>query len=224
MEITGEKMAAAKVVGPQDGKSGSLGGIGVRFMIDGADAGERFSLVEHPMPPRALAAPLDRHTREDEYSFVIEGRMGALLGDEVLTAQPGDMVFKPREQWHTFWNAGDEPARILEIISPAGFEHFFDELVDLRGVAHESSGSGERAHEVEPEVFAALCEPTGLKCSRRACPGSSSASGCAWTDGSGRGADEASASSPSLLQLGPPGGARVSCWELSRSAAPARRR
>src|SRR5689334_21659143 len=101
---------------------GFLGSIGVRFMIDGSEAAERLSLVEHPMSPRALAAPLHRHTREDEYSFVLQGRMGALLGDEVVEAGPGDLVFKPRNQWHTFWNAGDEPCRILEIISPAGLE------------------------------------------------------------------------------------------------------
>jgi len=126
----------AKVVGPGEGKAGFLGSIGVRFMIDGDEAGDRFSLVEHPMSPWALAAPLHRHSREDEYSFVIEGRMGALLGDEELVAGPGDLVFKPRDQWHTFWNAGDEPARILEIISPAGFEKFFEELVDMGGVAN----------------------------------------------------------------------------------------
>jgi mannose-6-phosphate isomerase-like protein (cupin superfamily) len=91
------------------------------------DAGEThaggFSLVEHPMPPRALAAPLHRHSREDEYSYVIEGRMGALLGDDVVYAEPGDLVHKPRDQWHTFWNAGDAPCRILEIIAPGGLEH-----------------------------------------------------------------------------------------------------
>ena len=119
-----------KIVGPDDGKAGFLGSIGVRFMIDGAESGGGFSLVEHPMSPRALAAPLHRHTREDEYSYVLEGRMGALLGDDVVEAGPGDLVFKPRDQWHTFWNAGDEPARILEIIAPAGFEVFFDELVE----------------------------------------------------------------------------------------------
>jgi mannose-6-phosphate isomerase-like protein (cupin superfamily) len=124
---------AVKIVGPNQGDEGFLGSIGVRFMIDGLEAGERFSLVEHPMSPRALAAPLHLHTREDEYSFVLEGRMGALLGDEVVEAGPGDLVFKPRNQWHTFWNAGDEPCRILEIISPAGFERFFRELSDLGG-------------------------------------------------------------------------------------------
>jgi mannose-6-phosphate isomerase-like protein (cupin superfamily) len=145
-------VSGPKIVSPSDGREGFLGSIGVRFMIDGHEAGERFSLVEHPMSPRALAAPLHLHTREDEYSFVLEGRMGALLGDDVVEAAPGDLVYKPRNQWHTFWNAGDEPCRILEIISPAGFERFFQELVDMGGVANAA-----------PEAFAELRERFGLE-------------------------------------------------------------
>ena len=152
--------AGVKVVGPADGKEGFLGSIGVRFMIDGAESGERFSLVEHPMSPRALAAPLHLHTREDEYSFVLEGHMGALLGEDVVEAGPGDLVFKPRNQWHTFWNAGDEPCRILEIISPAGFERFFRELVDMGGVA-----------QAESEAFAQLQERYGLEMQPETVPG-----------------------------------------------------
>jgi len=138
--------ATARVLGPEDGRLGFLGSIGVRFMIDGDEAAQRFSLVEHPMSPGALAAPLHRHNREDEYTFVLEGSVGALLGDEVVIGKPGDLIFKPRGQWHTFWNAGDEPARILEIISPAGFEQFFAELDDLGG-----------AMQAPPDVLAALC-------------------------------------------------------------------
>ncbi len=126
--------ATPKVVGPNDGKAGFLGSIGVRFMIDGAEAGTRFSLVEHPMSAHALAAPLHKHAREDEYSYVVEGTVGALLGETVIIGKTRDLIFKPRNQWHTFWNAGDAPARILEIISPAGFEKFFEELVDFGGV------------------------------------------------------------------------------------------
>jgi quercetin dioxygenase-like cupin family protein len=118
----------ARVLGRQDGNVGDLGSMGVRFMVNGDESGGGFSLVEHPMAPRTLAAPLHRHSREDEYAFVLEGRVGAMLGEEVLYGQPGDLIFKPRHQWHTFWNAGDQPARILEIISPAGFERFFEEL------------------------------------------------------------------------------------------------
>jgi mannose-6-phosphate isomerase-like protein (cupin superfamily) len=145
-------VTTAKVVGPADGKAGFLGSIGVRFMLDGGETGERFSVVEHPMSARALAAPLHRHQNEDEYSFVLTGRMGALLGDEHLEAGPGDLVHKPRGQWHTFWNAGDEPCRILEIISPAGFEQFFAELVDLGGVATAS-----------PDQLGELCQRFALE-------------------------------------------------------------
>ena len=108
-------------------------------MLAGEVTGGGFALVEHPIPPRALAAPLHRHTNEDEYSFVLEGRMGALLGDDVVYAEPGDLVFKPRYQWHTFWNAGDATCRILEIISPAGFEHYFDELGERMTAAKAAS-------------------------------------------------------------------------------------
>src|SRR5437763_3456014 len=152
---------AARVLGPADGKAVELLTIGVRFMIDGEDSGGEFSLVEHPMPPRALAAPLHRHSREDEYSYVLEGRVGALLGDEVVVGGPGDLIFKPRNQWHTFWNAGDEPARILEIISPGGFERFFAELGE--GLAE--------APEPDPEKLAALGAKYGLEFDFESIPG-----------------------------------------------------
>lgn len=121
----------AKIVRSGQARAGRLGSIGVRFMVSGDESGGGFALVEHPLPPRALAAPLHRHSREDEYSYVLEGRIGARLGDEVVFGEPGDILFKPRDQWHTFWNAGDTEARLLEIISPAGFEKYFEELVEL---------------------------------------------------------------------------------------------
>ena len=95
---------------------------------------------------------MHKHSREDEYSFILEGEVGALLGDKVLIGKPGELIFKPRNQWHTFWNAGDHPARLLEIISPAGFEEFFRELVDLGGV-----------NNANPDLFSALCSRYGLE-------------------------------------------------------------
>ena len=142
----------ARVLGPNDGKVGRLGSIGVRFMLDGDETGGGFSLVEHPMPPRALAAPLHRHSREDEYSVVLDGRVGALLGDEVVYGERGALIFKPRGQWHTFWNAGTEPARILEMISPAGFERYFDEVVSLL-----------QAGPSDPNALAAIAARYGLE-------------------------------------------------------------
>ncbi len=86
--------------------------------------------------------------------------MGALLGDDVVTAGPGDLVFKPRNQWHTFWNAGDEPCRILEIISPAGFEHFFAELDAMGG-----------SRQAPPQALAELSERYGLQMRPDTVPG-----------------------------------------------------
>ncbi len=154
-------------VGPSDGRLVDLGSIEARMMAWTEETGGGFSLVEHPMPPRHLAAPLHRHSREDEYSYVVEGTMGAILGDEVVYAEVGDFVFKPREQWHTFWNAGDEPARILEIIAPGGFEHFFDELGDLVRTGEPDPGalaelSARYGLEMRPETVPTICEQQGL--------------------------------------------------------------
>jgi len=157
-----------KVVGPQEGDFVDLGGLGIRFMIDGEETGGQFALVEHPLEPHALAAPMHRHTNEDEYTYVLEGRMGAQLGDEVLFAEPGDLVFKPRGQWHTFWNAGDERARLLELISPPGFEHYFREVGELLAEGppdpeKRAALSAKYQLEVDPSSVPALIEKHGLR-------------------------------------------------------------
>ena len=125
------------------GETVQLGGLGVRFLIEGEATGGRFSLVEHPLAPRALGAPLHTHAHEDEYSYVLEGRVGVQLGDEVLEAGPGALILKPRGQRHAFWNAGDEPARLLEIISPGGFENYFREAAQLIGPEPDGQALGE---------------------------------------------------------------------------------
>ena len=119
------------VLSPNEGERVQFGGLGVRFMIESARSGGTFALVEHPIEPRVLAAPMHTHEREDEYTYVLEGEIGVQVGDEVRVARPGDLVFKPRGIPHAFWNAGDEPARALEIISPAGFERYFAEVAPL---------------------------------------------------------------------------------------------
>ena len=155
-----------RVVGPADGQLVDLGSLGVRFLVRNEESGGGFALVEHPIPPRTLAAPLHRHAREDEYSYVLEGRFGALLGDDVVFAGPGDLVFKPRNQWHTFWNAGDAPCRILEIISPGGFEGLFAEIgADPAAMTGESAAAMDARYglEVDYESIGRLCGEHGLE-------------------------------------------------------------
>ena len=118
------------VVPPGDGKSFWFGGQGAIFKVPGADTGGSFAIIEHPTDPGRLVPP-HVHTREDELSYVVEGEFGVRVGDQVFNAATGAYIYKPRGIPHTFWNAGTTPARLIEIIWPAGFEKFFEELAEL---------------------------------------------------------------------------------------------
>jgi quercetin dioxygenase-like cupin family protein len=136
--------------------------LGTRYLVEG----ESFALVEHTLPPRALGSPLHRHTSEDEYSYVLEGRLGAQLGDDAVEAGPGELVQKPRGQEHAFWNAGDEPLRFLEIISPGGFAQYFRDLAPvLAAEDHEAVQEIAARYELEIDfaTIPVLAERYGLK-------------------------------------------------------------
>ena len=113
----------------------------------------RLSVIEHPIEPRSVAAPMHTHTREDEFSFVTRGEVTFQLADEIIVARPGDFVLKPRGIPHAFWNASDEPCAFLELISPAGFENFFRAIGKL----------WDPEREPDFEKFYALAEEYDLK-------------------------------------------------------------
>ncbi|MDG4824869.1 cupin domain-containing protein [Asanoa sp. WMMD1127] len=139
------------VVQPGAGPTGELGSIGVQFKVWGQDTGGALSIVEHPFPVGALVPP-HLHTREDEYSIVTAGEIGFRSGDREVVLGAGGYITKPRGELHAMWNAGSTPARMIEIISPAGFEHFFREVAE-----HVAAGTG------DPEEGARLAERYGLR-------------------------------------------------------------
>lgn len=119
------------VVEPGGGRAGGLGpGVGVVFKLWGRDTGGAFAVVEHTFEVGTLVGP-HLHTREDEYSIVLEGDIGFRSGNREVVLGPGGYIAKPRAELHAMWNAGSTPARMIEIISPAGFENFFREVVDI---------------------------------------------------------------------------------------------
>ena len=134
------------------GRSLQLGGVGVVFKLDAADTGGAFSVFEHPIAPGILVFP-HVHTREDEYSYVVEGTVGARVGDEVFEASAGSCLVKPRGIPHTLWNSTSSTARVLAIVSPGGFERYFEELAAIFAAG------------VPPDMHAvaALVEGYGLK-------------------------------------------------------------
>jgi mannose-6-phosphate isomerase-like protein (cupin superfamily) len=125
-------MQASKITVPStEGERADFPRLGNRYIIRSDETDGRFALIEHTIPPRGLAAPVHTHQNEDEYSYVLRGRMGAMVGDEVVEAGPGELVIKPRGIPHAFWNAGDEEVRLLELISPGGFDQYFADLAPI---------------------------------------------------------------------------------------------
>lgn len=129
-----DEALTASVLTDADGFTGpGVSGVRDRFLVDSAMTGGRCAVVQHLFAPHALAAPMHRHRNEDEFTFVLSGRIGAISDDVELTAGPGDLIVKPRGQWHTFWNPGDEPAAVLEVITPGGLEELFRRIVEIGG-------------------------------------------------------------------------------------------
>jgi mannose-6-phosphate isomerase-like protein (cupin superfamily) len=107
------------------------GPLGALLLAGRADTAGGPAFVVHDLAPRALGSPVHTHTREDEWSFVLAGEIGVQVGDTTTSARPGDLVLKPRGIPHAFWNPTYEPARFLEVITPAGFEDYFAALAEV---------------------------------------------------------------------------------------------
>lgn len=147
-----------------DGEPFAFGGVGGLLKLVGADTRGQFAAAILPnIAPKTLGAPLHCHRNEDEYSYVLAGTLGALVGEEVMTAGRGTWIVKPRGQWHTFWNAGARPLSLIEIVAPAGFERYFREVTATGGHPAEIARINARySIEMDLEGVPALCDRFGL--------------------------------------------------------------
>jgi quercetin dioxygenase-like cupin family protein len=155
---------AVRVVPPGGGERAPILGFGVVFKLYGRDNGGEVAIVEHPFAVGAITAP-HRHTREDEHSIVLEGEIGFRSDAEEVVLGPGGYITKPRGQMHAMWNAGTVPGRIIEVITPGGFENYFRELSELlTSRTHEPGALVEPApgHSHESPEFAELAVKYGL--------------------------------------------------------------
>jgi mannose-6-phosphate isomerase-like protein (cupin superfamily) len=147
-----------------------LGQLGAKLSVSTDENEAGVSVVEHTLAPHSLAAPLHRHSREDEISYVLAGEMTVLAGDDISTVPAGEFVVKARDTWHTFWNGGDDPLRFLEIIAPGEFAGLFPEVAELYPLdpTDDEKMAGYRAinerygFEVDFESVPRLCEEHGL--------------------------------------------------------------
>ena len=106
------------------------GPIGTIIKIPSAATRGALSVSEMPIAAGYMVPPHTHH-ETDEWSYVLEGQVGARIDDDEFTAGPGSWILKPRGLMHTFWNAGPAPARIIELLTPGRFEEFFRHMTDL---------------------------------------------------------------------------------------------
>ena len=111
------------------------------------------SIVEHTFDPGVLVPP-HRHSHEDEISCVIFGEIGFRSNGREVSLGPGGYIVKPRGELHSMWNAGTGPARMIEIVTPAGFEKYFIELAEATAAA-----GGRRP---DPSITGPIAERFGL--------------------------------------------------------------
>ena len=148
-----------------------LGQLGAKLAVSADENEASVAVVEHELAPHSLAAPLHRHSREDEVSYVLDGEMTVLADDEISTVPAGEFVVKDRDIWHTFWNAGDDPLQLLEIIVPGEFSGLFEEVAELFPLdpTDDEKMAGYQAinerygFEVDFESIPRLCEEHGLQ-------------------------------------------------------------
>lgn len=146
------------IVRPGEGESVAIPGFGAVFKLSGRNNGGELSIVEHPFAVGMVTAA-HRHTHEDEHSIVLEGEIGFRSDDSEVVLGPGGYITKPRGQMHAMWNAGGTPGRIVEIITPGGFESYFRELGELL-TAHTQAGTGTPLHETAE--FTGLADKYGI--------------------------------------------------------------
>ncbi len=159
----------AGVVHDGDGRTLLQGPRGAILLAGVEATGGAASFVVHPLQPRALGALLHTHSHEDEWSFVLEGEIGVQLGEDTLVARAGDLVLKPRGVAHAFWNPTDRPARLLEVITPGGFERYFERLAEVLrpgiepDMAALAAVAADFALDIDPASVGRLAQAHGLR-------------------------------------------------------------
>jgi len=137
-----------------------MAAFGAVFKLGSRTTAGLVAIVEHPFAVGTITAA-HRHTHEDEHSFVLAGEIGFRSDDSEVVLGPGGYITKRRGQMHAMWNAGTEPGRIIEVITPGGgFENYFRELSELLTSDVTATAAGTPPH--ESSEFANLATKYGL--------------------------------------------------------------
>jgi quercetin dioxygenase-like cupin family protein len=130
----GETVLAAGITPAGEGQDGVAWNVlGHRYWLKAESAG---CFCFETFDPPGTFVPLHVHPRQDEFIYVLEGTFDLQLGQDKLQGRPGDLVRMPMGIPHAYYNNGDQPARGLFWVTPAGkLKELFDRLHDLTDIA-----------------------------------------------------------------------------------------
>lgn len=131
---------------------------GGRTHLRAAHTGGTIGIAEAAFPP-GYAVHWHTHTREDETFHVVRGCFRFWSGDEVTDAGPGSVIFAPRHIRHRWQNIGESDGQLLFILTPGGFESFFDDLAALPDVTPEAIFALEASYGVSSEILNGTTPP-----------------------------------------------------------------
>jgi quercetin dioxygenase-like cupin family protein len=141
--------------GPDDGTR--LPVLDIVHKVTAESSGGSLTIEEWGLPPGMMIPP-HTHTREDECNFVLKGELTCEVGGEIVVAAAGSYVLKPRGVPHALCNTGDEPVWVMEVLTPGGFESYFDEYEEIAA----KIVSGEMDEEEHRSARAELGERYGV--------------------------------------------------------------
>ncbi|MDY7082369.1 MAG: cupin domain-containing protein, partial [Halobacteria archaeon] len=138
------------------------GNLSAELLVAPEESQSGIAVVKHKLPPKKLAAPLHRHSREDEISYILKGEMGVQEGREsesnifISTVEAGESIVKERDTWHTFWNPGSEELVFLETIAPGDFAYYFEEVAELIPGNEDENDGDENELDIDAETVKQL--------------------------------------------------------------------
>ena len=123
-------LGSSLLVRANEGRTLRAFGHAIIILLDGKQTDGKFTAFLNMTPPGGGPGP-HYHDHEDEWFYIIEGRVSFFMNSTWTDLFPGDCVYSPRGSIHGFKNNTDQPIRVFINIAPAGFEHFFAEAAEV---------------------------------------------------------------------------------------------
>lgn len=110
-----------------------IGGLEIRYLVDGVISGTATGMFELTVGPGARVPPAHSHSANEEIVYVLEGKLRYSVGEETRDLSPGDRMHTPRGVVHAFSNPHGETAKALIMLTPDIGAQYFRDIAEIAG-------------------------------------------------------------------------------------------